>query len=72
MKPKLTVVIPAYNYAETIERAIYSVLDQLTDEVELIVVNDGSTDNTKNILERIKQKENNRISVYHQSNCGAA
>lgn len=72
MKPKLTVVIPAYNYAETIERAVYSVLDQLTDEVELIVVNDGSTDNTKNILERIKQKENNRISVYHQSNCGAA
>ncbi len=72
MKPKLTVVIPAYNYAETIERAVYSVLDQLTDEVELIVVNDGSTDNTKNILDRIKQRENKRITVYHKLNGGLA
>ena len=38
-KPKLSIVIPAYNYAKTLERAIYSVLNQITDEVELIVVN---------------------------------
>lgn len=72
MKPMLTVVIPAYNYAQTIERAVYSVLDQITNEVELIVVNDGSTDNTKKILDLIVKKKIESLKVFHQLNSGAA
>lgn len=65
-------VIPTYNYAQTIERAIYSVLDQITNEVELIVVNDGSTDHTKKILDLIKLNQNDKINVYHKENGGLA
>lgn len=68
----LSVVIPAYNYAQTIERAVYSVLNQITNEVELIVVNDGSTDNTKKILDQIKQSAKDKINVYHKENGGLA
>lgn len=72
MKPILTVVVPAYNYAQTIERAVYSVLNQITNEVELIVVNDGSTDNTKKILSLIVKKKIDSFKVFHQLNSGAA
>ena len=65
-------VIPTYNYAQTIERAIYSVLDQITNEVELIVVNDGSTDHTKKILDLIKLNQNDKINIYHKENGGLA
>ena len=72
LNPKLSVVIPAYNYAKTIERAIYSVLSQMTSEVELIVINDGSTDNTKEVLEQIAQKEKAKFRVFTKANGGCA
>jgi glycosyltransferase involved in cell wall biosynthesis len=72
MNPKLSVVIPAYNYANTIERAIHSVLSQMKSDVELIVINDGSTDNTKEVLEQIAQKEQVKFRVFTKANGGAA
>lgn len=72
IKPTLTIVIPAYNYARTLERAIYSVLNQITEHVELIVVNDGSTDDTKALLDKIEAVEKNRLRVFHRRNGGAA
>ncbi|WP_155516036.1 glycosyltransferase family 2 protein, partial [Pseudomonas coronafaciens] len=41
-EPLISVVIPAYNYALLLPRAIDSVLAQLADDVELVIVNDGS------------------------------
>ena len=49
--PKITVYIPTYNYARFLDAAIQSVLKQTMDDWELIVINDGSTDNTAEILE---------------------
>lgn len=72
MSPKLTVVIPAYNYAKTIERAIYSVLNQMLNDVELIVINDGSTDNTQELIEEILKTEKNKFRVFHKQNGGSA
>ena len=59
MKPKLTVIMSAYNSSETIERAISSILNQSFSEFELIVLNDGSSDDTESKIlsftdERIK------------------
>lgn len=51
MKPFFSVVIAVYNREKLISRAIQSVLNQDTDDWEIIVVDDCSTDNTKNIIE---------------------
>jgi len=51
--PLISVIIPAYNAASTLEAACRSVLTQDYGNVELVVVNDGSTDNTGAILEEL-------------------
>ena len=53
MQPKISVIMPVYNGAMTIEAAVDSVLAQSFRNFELIVCDDASTDNTLNILERI-------------------
>lgn len=52
--PKVSVVITAHNYAKYLPQAIGSVLNQTFDDYELIVVNDGSTDGTDQVLERYR------------------
>lgn len=60
--PLISIVIPAYNYAEKLPRAVNSVLKQLTEKHELIVIDDGSTDNTQEVLaELLKKNENFRV-----------
>ena len=51
--PLVSVVIPAYNHAGYLEAAIRSVLDQTYRDLELIVLDDGSTDGTRALLERL-------------------
>lgn len=62
----VSVVIPAYNVGWCIEKAIESALSQTYPHLEIIVVNDGSTDNTATVL----QKYRNRIRILTQSNAG--
>lgn len=63
--PLISVVIPAYNHEKFIGAAIESVLQQSVDDLELIIVDDGSTDNTAGV---IKSYTDPRISYYHQEN----
>jgi glycosyltransferase involved in cell wall biosynthesis len=65
---KVTVVIPAYNAAPYIGATIESVLAQTYEDLEVIVVDDGSTDETPSILARYGE----RIRVIHQSNQGSS
>lgn len=65
--PDVSVIIPAYNQADYLEYAIQSVLSQSFANFEVVVVNDGSTDNTENILTEISDK---RIRVIWQPNSG--
>lgn len=67
----VSIVIPVYNAEEFLERSVESVLKQSCDNFELILVNDGSTDRSENILERLAQSDA-RITVVFQKNSGPA
>ncbi|MCR5788249.1 MAG: glycosyltransferase family 2 protein [Lachnospiraceae bacterium] len=67
----ISVIIPTYNRNKTIHRAIDSVINQTYQDLELIVVDDGSTDDTEQTVASY-QKEDFRIRYYRQENKGAA
>lgn len=69
---KISVIIPAYNSANYIERCINSVMNQTIPVYEIIVINDGSTDKTIEILSNIKKKHNgiDLLKVMNQVNSG--
>lgn len=69
--PKISVIIPAYNRANLLPRTIKSVLDQTFKDFELIVIDDGSTDNTKEVVEQFVH-DDGRIKYLHQKNSGGA
>ncbi len=68
---KFSVIIPAYNCADTIKKAVDSVLNQSYDNFELIIVNDGSTDSTADVLDEISRSDN-RIRTFCRQNSGPA
>ena len=68
---KLSIIIPAYNTEKYIEQCIDSVINIRNIENEIIVINDGSTDRTKDILKEYTEN-NDRIKVITQENQGAS
>lgn len=68
MTPRITAVITTYNRAELLGRAIQSVLTQTTPPLELVVVDDGSTDRTPSVVERYAS----RVRYVPQKNAGLA
>lgn len=69
MNNLVTVIIPTYNREKTIKRAISSVLNQTYKDIELIIVDDCSSDNTKKIIKTIKDE---RLKYYRlEKNSGA-
>lgn len=69
--PKVSVIIPAYNVDRFIGRAIESLQNQTMRNFELIVVDDGSTDRTGQVADRMAERDI-RIDVIHTENQGAA
>ena len=61
MRPIYSICICNYNMAETLEAALKSVLDQLDDRYEVIVIDDGSTDSSKEKLHKISKEYQNLI-----------
>jgi CMP-N-acetylneuraminic acid synthetase len=64
----VTVYITNYNYGKFIEQAVNSVLNQSLDDYEIIIIDDGSTDNSREIIERLSQHP--KIKVIFQQNKG--
>ena len=69
MNPKVSIIVPIYNSEKYMSKCIESILNQTLSEIEIILVNDGSTDNSRKIIENYAKKDN-RIKVIHQQNSG--
>lgn len=67
---KVSIIIPAYNIQEYIKRSIVSCMMQTFKDIEIIVINDGSTDSTLNIVNELKNKDS-RIIVIDKVNQGS-
>ena len=61
-KEEVSIIIPTYNRADSLKKSVASVLEQTYPWFELIIVDDGSTDNTKELVESFGD---NRIRYYY-------
>lgn len=66
---KVSVILPIFNVASYLEETFNSLLNQSLEDIEIIAVNDGSTDNSEEIIEKYKQQDS-RIKSIYQNNQG--
>lgn len=71
MNPKVSVVIPIYNVEDYLEECLCSVINQTFENIEVILVNDGSTDRSLEIILSFSKKDR-RIKIYNQINKGVS
>lgn len=71
METKISVIIPVYNAEKYLAETLDSVLNQTFTDFEVIAVNDGSTDNSLNILNEYGNKDS-RIKIFSNSNSGVS
>lgn len=69
MNEKISVIVPAYNTARWLPRCLNSLLSQTYENLEIIAVNDGSTDNTKDVLDDYV-REHPKVKAIHKENGG--
>ncbi len=67
---KVSIIMPIYNRAKVLPKAVRSVLNQTLHEIELLCINDGSTDDSIKVLKRIA-REDSRVRILSQRNKGA-
>lgn len=67
--PKVSVIIPVYNTREYLRDCLDSVTGQTLEELEIICIDDGSSDGSSDILSAFAERDS-RITVYRQENCG--
>lgn len=68
---KVSILIPCYNVEEYLPHCLQSIIDQTYSDLQIVAIDDGSKDNTWNILQDYSKKDS-RIELYHQSNQGVA
>ena len=61
--PKISVIVPVYNTEKYIGKCIMSILNQTMQDIEIIIVNDGSTDNSENIIKEIINNNDTKIEI---------
>lgn len=70
-RPTVSVIVPVYNRVHLLPRAVNSVLNQTYRDFEIIVVDDGSTDNVKEVVEKLQKKDERIRYIRHEKNKGA-
>ena len=65
----VSIIIPVYNTEEFVEEAVRSIMNQTLQDIEIIIINDGSTDNSLSIIRKLAN-EDYRIQVYSRGNQG--
>ena len=70
-EPLVSIIVPIYNREQTLERCLCSILRQTYKKIEILAVDDGSTDHTEQILEKY-QKLDGRIRVFRKENSGVS
>ena len=68
---KISIIVPVYNVGKYVEKTILSVLNQTYKDFELIIIDDGSTDESGEICDRLTCNDN-RVKVIHQKNAGVS
>jgi hypothetical protein len=69
---KISIIVPVYNNEKHLERCLDSIVNQTYKNIEIIIVNDGSTDNSQNIIDRYQSKYSNIIKTFKQENKGVS
>lgn len=70
--PKISVIVPVYNTEKYLEKCFDSLINQTMNDIEIIVVNDGSPDNSQEIIDRYKELYPDKIKCFVQENKGQA
>ena len=68
---KISVIVPVYNGEDSIRKCIASITGQTYKDLEIIIIDDGSKDNTQSICQEIAEKDN-RLKVFYQENHGVS
>lgn len=68
--PKVSVIVPVYNTEHYLEKCLDSLVNQTLEDIEIIVVNDGSPDNSQAIIDDYKEKYPQKIKTLFQQNAG--
>ena len=67
---KISVIVPVYNVENYLEKCLNSLVNQTLQEIEILVINDGSTDNSQKIIEVFQHKFPQKIKVFTKENGG--
>ena len=68
--PKVSVIVPVYNVEKYVEKCIKSLVDQTLQEIEIIAVDDGSKDDSKNIIDKYIKKYPDKVKYLYKENGG--
>ena len=68
--PKVSIIIPVYNVENYIEKCLDSLVNQTIDDIEIIIVNDGSTDNSKEKIAKYLERYKDNIKYLEKENGG--
>ena len=71
MKNKITIIVPIYQAKRYLEKCIKSICNQTYDNIEILLIDDGSTDGSMEICEAAGLNDS-RIQVIHQTNSGVS
>ena len=68
MQPKVSIIVPIYNVEKYLPKCVNFIVKQTLKDIEIIAINDGSTDNSYDIIKKFSI-EDSRIKIINQNNC---